>query len=49
MTDGGWKARTELIRLASDAYAEARLPGGRPHYDWAKKKVSRVWRELGLG
>jgi hypothetical protein len=43
------ETQAELIRLASGAYANAHLPGGKPHYDWAKKKVSRVWRELGLG
>jgi hypothetical protein len=43
------ETQAELIRLASEAYAKARLPGGRPHPDWARKRVSRFSHELGLG
>jgi hypothetical protein len=40
------RTQAELMRLAIAAYAEKKLPGGRPKEDWAKKKVRKLCREL---
>jgi hypothetical protein len=36
----------ELRRRALDAYAEAGHPGGTPSEDWARPKISTLWKRL---
>jgi hypothetical protein len=39
----------ELRKRALDAYAEAGHMGGAPGEDWARRKIKRLWQQLGLG
>jgi hypothetical protein len=42
------KNKKDLVDRACRAYERARLKSGRPEYEWARKKVRKVWTGLQL-